>query len=74
MKPQASRLLEQALKLPPEARAALAGSLIESLDDQVDPEAEAAWKAEISRRIRELDTGRVRPVKWSSVRRALRGR
>ena len=33
-------LLKKALTLPPEARAALAGSLLESLDDAVDESAE----------------------------------
>jgi hypothetical protein len=33
MKRDAAKILEEALKLPVEARAALAGSLIESLDE-----------------------------------------
>jgi hypothetical protein len=49
MKNDASKILEEALKLPPEARAALAGSLIESLDETVDENAEAAWADEIAR-------------------------
>jgi hypothetical protein len=36
----ATKLLEAALKLPPEARAAMAGSLLESLDTTVDADAE----------------------------------
>ena len=36
MKNDASELLAKALKLPAEARAALAGSLIESLDETID--------------------------------------
>jgi hypothetical protein len=47
MTPEADRLLKEALQLPPEARAALAGSLIDSLDEAVDPDAEQAWAAEI---------------------------
>lgn len=50
-------LLKEALKLPPEARAALAGSLLDSLDQEVDEDAEAAWHTEIDRRLRELDSG-----------------
>ena len=50
-------LLMRALDLPPEARAALAGSLLESLDSVVDADAEAAWSVEIERRIREIDAG-----------------
>ena len=66
-----AKLLEEALKLPSEARAALAGSLLDSLDDTVDPNAEAAWEAEIARRLKDLDDGKVRPVPWSEARRAI---
>ena len=67
------RILELALKLPPEARAALAGTLLDSLDVAVDADAEAAWGLEVARRARELDTGAVRAVPWSEVRRRLSG-
>jgi hypothetical protein len=43
-------LLLEALRLPEEKRAALAGELIESLDTDVDLDAEAAWSAEIRAR------------------------
>jgi hypothetical protein len=36
MKPDPVKLLEEALKLSPEARAALAASLLESLEEGVD--------------------------------------
>jgi len=42
-------LLKKALALPAEARAALAGSLLESLDDTVAASAEEAWSQEIAR-------------------------
>jgi Putative addiction module component len=45
------QLLEEALLLPTEARAALAGELIQSLDDHVDEDAEEAWSSEIRRRL-----------------------
>lgn len=38
-----TKLLNDALSLPAEARAALAAKLIESLDETVDPDAEALW-------------------------------
>ena len=47
----------------PEARAALAGSLLESLDDAVDASAEEEWNEEITRRIRDLGK-----VKWAEAR------
>ena len=74
MKSDTTELLEKALKLPAEARAALAGFLIESLDETVDEDAEAAWAEEITRRIRELDSGRAKTVPWSKARRMILGR
>jgi len=66
-------LLEQALKLPSAARAALAGSLLESLDDTVDPNAEAAWAQEIAKRLEEIDSGKVKAVPWAEARRIILG-
>jgi putative addiction module component (TIGR02574 family) len=66
-----SELLKQALALPPEVRAALAGSLLDSLDDQVDASAEEQWKLEIAKRIEELDSGKVKPVSWAEARRQI---
>jgi putative addiction module component (TIGR02574 family) len=74
MKPDPSKLLKEALKLSPEARAALASSLLESLDEAVDEGAEAAWAEEIGKRIRDLDSGAVMPVPWSEARRMILGR
>jgi len=59
------------MKLPPEARAALAGSLLESLDTEVDADAEATWGAEIERRIRDIDAGITKLVPWDEVRRRI---
>ena len=66
-----TKLLKEALKLPPEGRAALAGSLLDSLDDKVDSDAEAAWDAEIARRLADLDAGKVRPIPWAEARKAI---
>jgi putative addiction module component (TIGR02574 family) len=74
MKPNQRKILEEALRLPIEARAALAGYLIESLDDSVDEDAEAVWGKEIARRIDELDKGTVKTVPWSVARRQILGR
>jgi len=64
-------LLQAAMKLPPEARAALAGSLLESLDTEVDANAEAAWVVEIERRLREIEQGTATTVSWDEVRRRI---
>ena len=67
----ASKLLEEALKLPVEARAALAGSLLESLDDTVDEDVEQAWAVEIARRLEEVQSGKVKGVPWAEARRRI---
>jgi len=74
MTPNTRDLLEQALKLPPEARAALAGSLLESLDEDVDDDAAARWDEEIAKRVRELRSGQVTPIPWSEARRIIAGK
>jgi putative addiction module component (TIGR02574 family) len=71
MKNDASKILEEALKLPPEAMAALAGSLIESLDETVDENAEAAWADEIARRVDDLNSGKAKTIPWSKARRMI---
>lgn len=65
------KLLEEALRLPPEARAAFAARLIESLDTEIDPDAEAAWASEIERRVAEIDSGKVRLIPWSEARKQI---
>jgi putative addiction module component (TIGR02574 family) len=74
MKREHDELLERALKLPAEARAALAGVLIDSLDETVDEGVEEAWSAEIARRLEELRVGRARLIPWSEARRRIAGR
>jgi putative addiction module component (TIGR02574 family) len=72
MNPDVFELLKKALALPPEARAALAGSLLESLDDEpCDESVEAAWNEEIKRRIEEIDSGKVQMIPYEEVRRRL---
>ena len=74
MNPGHKKVLQEALRLPAEARAALAGRLLESLDGPVDEDAEAAWSKEIARRIDDLDKGKVKTVPWSVARRQIVGR
>jgi len=71
MTAEVSELLKKALALPPEARAALAGSLLDSLEETVDPSAEAAWSEETARRSEELDSGKVKPIPWAEARRQI---
>jgi putative addiction module component (TIGR02574 family) len=67
------KVLDEALKLPAEARAAMASSLIQSLDTEVDPDAEAAWAVEIEKRLREIDSGAVKPIPWAEARKRILG-
>jgi hypothetical protein len=60
MKDDVADILREALKLPPEARAAIAGSLLDSLDQVVDEAAESAWEDEVLLRLKEIDEGKVK--------------
>lgn len=71
MESDISRILKEVMQLPPTARAALAGSLLESLDEELDADVEAAWEEEIARRVKEFDLSSVRPIPWSEVRRSI---
>jgi len=73
MTKETEELLREIMKLPPEARAAIAGSLMESLDEGVDEAAESAWSSEIMKRIADLDQGKVAPVPWLEARRRIAG-
>ena len=73
MKRDAAEILKEALALPTEARAALAGSLLDSLDTDVDEDTEP-WATEVNRRVAELDSGAVKTVPWVEVRRRLAAR
>jgi putative addiction module component (TIGR02574 family) len=64
-------ILKEALALPSEERAALAASLLDSLDTDVDEDADAAWAIEVNRRVTELDAGVVKTIAWAEVRRRL---
>jgi putative addiction module component (TIGR02574 family) len=72
MKTEPAELLRDALSLPAEARAALIDSLIGSLDTEVDPDAEEAWREEIHRRLQQIDSGAVKTIPWHDARSALR--
>jgi putative addiction module component (TIGR02574 family) len=53
----AERLKSQLADLPVEDRTELACYLIQTLDAEIDPEAEAAWDAELARREQEIRGG-----------------
>jgi len=71
MTEEVSDLLKKAMALPTEARAALAGELLDSLDQTVDDTAEAEWEKEIAQRVAQLQLGTVQTIPWTEVRRRL---
>ncbi len=70
----ARELFEEALRLDPEQRAALAGLLIESLEPESEEGVEQAWVTEIERRMVELDSGSVQTIPWEELRARLYSR
>jgi putative addiction module component (TIGR02574 family) len=72
MNSNTKKLLDEALRLNPTEREALAGELLNSLET-ADPDAETAWEAEIERRIAELDQGKAKTISWTEARRMIFG-
>ena len=60
-------LAQDALVLPPDQRLALARQLLDSVDLEPEPGAEAAWEAEIARRITRFKAGESKPVPAGEV-------
>jgi hypothetical protein len=61
--PKAQQVLREALALSPRARADIAGTLLRSLDVEDDPDIEKAWAREVERRLKEIESGKVRKPK-----------
>jgi putative addiction module component (TIGR02574 family) len=68
MSTHVTELFEMASALSEQERATLAGLLIESLESEVDPDVEEAWRVEVERRLAELDSGAVETVPWEVVK------
>jgi putative addiction module component (TIGR02574 family) len=66
-----TELWREAAELSEEERASLAGLLIESLEGEPDPDVEAAWSAEIQRRVAEIEAGTAKTIPWEEVRQRL---
>jgi len=69
MSPETDELLQKAMSLPLEDRAELASSLIDSLDETVDEDAELAWQQEVVRRMDEIRSGKVKTIPWRELQR-----
>jgi putative addiction module component (TIGR02574 family) len=66
-------ILEKALALSEEERSQIAASLVQSLDDAMDEDAESTWQQEIASRAAELDSGKAKTVPWEEVQRRISG-
>lgn len=67
----AETLLREALKLEVAERADLAAELLASLEGEPDDAVQAAWAAEIERRIEQIDAGTEKLFPWEEVEREL---
>ena len=65
---EAQTVFAEALRLDVPSRAQLAAELLGSLDGPTDPDAEAAWAAEIQRRVVAIEAGTVELEAWEDVR------
>lgn len=68
------KVRSEALRLSEAERAELAHSLVESLDGPADKDAQAAWDAEIARRLAEVDAGTAELIDREEMRRRMRAR
>ena len=73
MDPEVERILAEARRLPLLRRAALAASILESLDDSPNPEADRKWDEEADLRLQELEDGRVTPISSETLRERILG-
>ncbi|MGQ0736339.1 MAG: addiction module protein [Acidobacteriota bacterium] len=64
-------VLADALRLDSASRAELAAELLASLDGPPDVDAQAAWNAEIDRRVEAIEAGTVRLEPWEQVKRRI---
>jgi len=70
MSPEVSDLLKRALSLPVDERAALANTLLDSLD-RADDSVQEAWDKEVARRMKDLEAGRAVTVPWEELHQKL---
>jgi putative addiction module component (TIGR02574 family) len=70
MSPEVSDLLKRALALPIDERAALANTLLDSLET-TNQSVEEAWDEEVSRRMADLKAGRAVIILWEQLHREL---
>lgn len=73
MSERSRKLLDNALQLPPDERADLAAALLASLEGEPDDHVDAAWAAEIERRVRDALASPEDDLAWDTVRAEIHG-
>ena len=68
MKQTTKKVLDAAMELPEKEKIRVVEELLAGLEGEPDPDAEAAWTAEIERRTKEIEQGEITPVPWPTVR------
>ena len=66
------QIVQQALALPPEARADLAEQILSSLDTAEQSEIDKAWAEEADRRMAAIESGHEELVDGAEIRKLLR--
>ena len=69
-----NEIFREAATLSEHDRATLAGLLIDSLEGEPDLTVEAAWAAEIEKRVAEVEAGTVKTIPWEEVQQRLLAR
>jgi putative addiction module component (TIGR02574 family) len=70
----AAEILEDARRLPPREFNWLIGELLQDGDGSSDAEIEASWKAEVERRVAQVEAGTAATHSWEDVAAPLRDR
>ncbi|MEI6235430.1 MAG: addiction module protein [Planctomycetota bacterium] len=78
MTARSKTIFDEAMRLPADERSQVALALLDSSCDEddtlVDPGAEAAWDAEIDKRIAEIDSGKVVGIPHDEVMASIRAK
>ena len=60
--------MEEALSLPDDERAEIAGALLESLEPAPEADVESSWRQEVAARVAALEAGEVTTIPWEEIR------
>lgn len=64
-------VVRAALALPEDERAVIAAALLESLEPEVDPAIDEAWRDEIRRRLTAIEAGEEELIPWEEAQRMM---